>query len=138
MEHVDKEHDAMNRDSATHYEHHENIGLAEFDNGEIAPEAIGGSARDLPPGYYRKPKFIGTMLAVSLGYISTTIAYLIPANLLTIINEDIGPSPNYTWFAIVVSLLSSFYIYTVKYLGNDHSSIWPPQLGSFLLEESPT
>ncbi|KAL4810449.1 fungal trichothecene efflux pump [Aspergillus unguis] len=91
----------------TTHEHLEIAGIAEFDNGEIAPEAIGGTTKDLPPGYYYRPQFIGTMLAVSLGYISATIAYLIPANLLTVINEDIGPNKNYTWFAIVWNLASA-------------------------------
>ncbi|KAL4734772.1 major facilitator superfamily domain-containing protein [Aspergillus similis] len=44
------------------------------------------------------------MSAVFLGYISGTLACLISANLLTVINEDIGPNSNYTWFAIVYNL----------------------------------
>jgi hypothetical protein len=28
---------------------------------DIAPEAVGGTNADLPPGYYRSPSFIGTV-----------------------------------------------------------------------------
>ena len=33
-----------------------------FDDDEVAPEANGGTNADLPPGYYRSPSFVGTVL----------------------------------------------------------------------------
>jgi hypothetical protein len=36
---------------------------------EVAPEAIGGTNADLPPGYYRSPSFIGTVL-VGVGFVN--------------------------------------------------------------------
>ena len=32
------------------------------DDEEVAAEAIGGTNADLPPGYYRSPSFIGTII----------------------------------------------------------------------------
>lgn len=32
------------------------------DEEEVAAEAIGGTNADLPPGYYRSPSFVGTII----------------------------------------------------------------------------
>ncbi|CAK7234211.1 hypothetical protein SBRCBS47491_008870 [Sporothrix bragantina] len=76
----------------------------ELDNGEITAEALGGMVDDLPKGYYRSMSFIGTMLALCLGQSSCYFGFVMPANVLTIINEDIGPNPNYVWIALIWNL----------------------------------
>lgn len=88
--------------------------FSEVDNGEIAIEALGGTVHDLPPGYYRSFNFIGTILALCLGQICCYFGFVLPANVLGIINDDIGPNPNYVWTAMIVSL--------------DTNSIWPSGL----------
>lgn len=44
--------------AAQHYE----TRTVAADDDEIAPEAIGGTNADLPPGYYRSASFIGTVV----------------------------------------------------------------------------
>lgn len=77
----------------------------ELDNGDVAVDALGGTVHDLPPGYYRSFGFIGTITALCLGQISCYFGFVMPANVLTIINEDIGPNANYVWIALIVSVL---------------------------------
>lgn len=43
---------------------------------EVAPEAIGTD--NLPPGYFRSLRFIGTVVAVTLMNISLYIGYVLP------------------------------------------------------------
>ena len=94
--HVDPiEHGASGHDIA--------IQLAELDNGEIAIEALGGTVSDLPSGYYRSFSFLGTVLALCLGQICCYFGFVLPANVLTLINEDIGPDPQFVWTAMIVS-----------------------------------
>lgn len=75
----------------------------ELDNGDVAVDALGGTVHDLPAGYYRSFGFIGTILALCLGQISCYFGFVMPANVLGIINDDIGPNPNYVWTALIVS-----------------------------------
>jgi len=72
----------------------------------VAEEAIGGhSAADLPKHYYRSFPFLATCLvrmfvhqhhrtdhgqSFALSYQGSYLGYVMPANALTIINEDIG------------------------------------------------
>ncbi|KAE9382147.1 MFS general substrate transporter [Stipitochalara longipes BDJ] len=59
---------------------------------------------ELPPGYFLTPFFIGTMVASGLAVMSGVGIFGLIAPLLTIINNDLGPSPNYTWIALVYIL----------------------------------
>jgi len=69
--------------------------------------AIGGHLNDLPPGYYRSLKFIGSILAVMLMANSLYLGFVLPvrvfssfprltnhselqANTLSVINADLG------------------------------------------------
>ena len=38
------------------------VTVIDSDEDEVAAEAIGGTNADLPPGYYRSPSFIGTIV----------------------------------------------------------------------------
>ncbi|CAK7202848.1 hypothetical protein SEUCBS139899_005575 [Sporothrix eucalyptigena] len=69
-----------------------------------APEAFGDN---LPPGYYRSSRFLGSVAAASLSAISAYLGWVMPANILSIIDADIGPSPNLTWVAISYTLCYS-------------------------------
>ena len=59
----------------------------------VAPSAIGGDYHDLPDGYYRSPKFIGTFIGVVFMAWSLYVGYVLPANTLAIINADLGMLP---------------------------------------------
>jgi hypothetical protein len=47
----------------------------EFD---VAPEAIGTG--NLPPGYFYSPKFVGTLIGVTLMNISLYVGYVLPVS----------------------------------------------------------
>ncbi|KIW36022.1 uncharacterized protein PV06_11677 [Exophiala oligosperma] len=66
---------------------------------DVAPEIIGGQMANLPPGYYTSANFIGTVAAYSLANMSNYAGYVMTFNLLSIINQDLGPDPNYVWIA---------------------------------------
>jgi MFS family permease len=59
----------------------------------------GGQLANLPPGYYTSISFIGTIAAFSLANMSNYAGYVMTFNLLGIINQDLGPDPNYVWIA---------------------------------------
>jgi hypothetical protein len=52
--------------------------------------AVGGRLTDLPPGYYRSPQFVGSIIGVILMANSLYLGFVLPANTLTVINADIG------------------------------------------------
>lgn len=62
---------------------------------------------NLPQGYYYSLPFIGTLLGLSLGQVSAYIFLILPTNVLTYINADIGPSKNIVWVNIGRSLAES-------------------------------
>lgn len=66
----------------------------------VAPEAIGGHEKDLPPNYFRSMNFIGTVVATCLAQISGYLGWVLPANTLSLIDAAIGPSPNIIWLAV--------------------------------------
>ena len=69
---------------------------------EIDPRAIGGMAADLPKGYYRSSSFLGTFAAATTGVMCCYVSLIMPVNLLSIINADIG-----TWHTTTHKLQSS-------------------------------
>ncbi|KAF4636561.1 hypothetical protein G7Y89_g1524 [Cudoniella acicularis] len=68
---------------------------------DIDEDALG---TNLPKHYYRSAGFIGTVIALCLGNISNYLGWVMPSNSLTLINENLGPSPNITWVAISYTL----------------------------------
>ena len=115
------------RELALHEEHIVPVGSTpatdvydeELENTEAAKEAIGGTVEELPPGYFRSFSFIGTVLALCLGIMGCYLGFTLPANILSIINDDIGPDPNYVWIAMIVS--QKAYKRAVSDLNNDCS-----------------
>lgn len=70
----------------------------------IDAHAIGGAVEEMPKGYYYSPQFIGTVAAVCLGNICAYLGWVLPANTLSLINEDIGPSQDLNWVPTVFIL----------------------------------
>jgi hypothetical protein len=64
----------------------------------VAPSAIGGDFHDLPDGYYRSPKFIGSFVGVVFMAWSLYVGYVLPSSTLSIINADIGMCCISSWF----------------------------------------
>lgn len=67
----------------------------------IDAHAIGGAVEKMPKGYYYSPQFVGTVVAVCLGSICAFLGWVLPANTLSLINKDIGPSQDLNWVATV-------------------------------------
>ncbi|KAK2011951.1 fungal trichothecene efflux pump [Colletotrichum eremochloae] len=79
------------------------------DASSICSDALGD---DLPPGYYYSPQFLGALAGFCLSAISAYIFLILPTNVLTFINADIGPSPYISWVNIARTLSLSF-TYTI-------------------------
>lgn len=62
------------------------------------------STEQLPKGYYRSPSFWGTMMATAISLFAGVAGYGLPAPVLGIINQDIGPDPDLIWVALGYSL----------------------------------
>lgn len=55
----------------------------------------------LPKGYYYSPYFIGTFMAMGLGFWAGVSGFGYAAPILSTINADIGPDPNIQWVALI-------------------------------------
>ncbi|KAF2100380.1 trichothecene efflux pump [Rhizodiscina lignyota] len=73
----------------------------------VDAKAVGGDVKDMPKGYYYSPQFIGTVLAQCVASICAYLGWVLPANTLSLINEDIGPSANLNWVATAWTLGSA-------------------------------
>ncbi|KIW08472.1 uncharacterized protein PV09_01374 [Verruconis gallopava] len=65
----------------------------------IDAHAVGGDFDEMPAGYYLTPNFIFTFIAVCLANNCAYLGWVVPANTLALINEDVGPSVNISWVA---------------------------------------
>ncbi|CAK7200733.1 hypothetical protein SEUCBS139899_003432 [Sporothrix eucalyptigena] len=70
----------------------------------IDVRAVGGDLESMPAGYYYSPKFLGSFVAICLSSICAYLGWVLPANTLSIINADLGTSPNINWVASVWTL----------------------------------
>ncbi|KAH6987232.1 trichothecene efflux pump [Ilyonectria destructans] len=70
-------------------------------------KAVGGDVDEMPKGYFLSAQFIGTVTAQCLGSICAYLGWVLPANTLTLINQDIGPSANINWVATMWTMGSS-------------------------------
>ncbi|KAF7561242.1 hypothetical protein G7046_g2904 [Stylonectria norvegica] len=73
----------------------------------VDARAVGGDFEEMPKGYFYSPQFIGTVTAQCLGSICAYLGWVLPANTLSLINQDIGPSTNINWVATMWTLGSS-------------------------------
>ncbi|CAK7218227.1 hypothetical protein SEUCBS140593_003475 [Sporothrix eucalyptigena] len=96
-----------------------NTGTTEFN---IASAAIGTD--NLPPGYFYSLRFLATMVAVTLMNVSLYVGYVLPINVLTIINTDIGPSANIVLVPIVKTLGQGVVVLLVGRLGDIFGRRW--------------
>ncbi|KAJ4357516.1 uncharacterized protein N0V89_002092 [Didymosphaeria variabile] len=62
---------------------------------------------NLPDNYFLSVAFIGTVAGLCLGQIAAYIFLILPTNVLTFIDEDIGPSKNLAWTNIARTLAES-------------------------------
>ena len=68
---------------------------------EIRSKALAAKANELPEGYYSSARIIGTFLAITLNLAGGYFGMLAGSAAISIIDADIGPSPNYVLFSTV-------------------------------------
>ncbi|KAL2851411.1 fungal trichothecene efflux pump [Aspergillus pseudodeflectus] len=98
----------------------------------IDADAIGGEMQDMPKGYFRSLPFLGTVLAQCLGSIVAYMGWVLPANTLTLINAELGNSPNINWVATVWTLSSCVGFLLIGRLSDIFGRKWIVQ-GSMVL-----
>ncbi|KAL3477273.1 fungal trichothecene efflux pump [Aspergillus californicus] len=94
--------------------------------------AIGGEMQDMPKGYFRSLPFLGTVLAQCLGSIVAYMGWVLPSNTLTLINAELGASPNINWVATVWTLSSCVGFLLIGRLSDIFGRKWIVQ-GSMVL-----
>ncbi|KAH3999819.1 hypothetical protein HBI81_086880 [Parastagonospora nodorum] len=90
----------------------------------VDTHAIGGELEEMPPGYFRSAQFIGTVVAVCTGSTCAYLGWVLPANTLLLINQDIGPSPNLGWVGTVWILGSAIGFLLVGRLSDIFGRKW--------------
>ncbi|KAK7947107.1 uncharacterized protein PG986_011428 [Apiospora aurea] len=63
----------------------------------VSADVIGGDVENLPAGYFRSPQFIGTVVATCTASICAYLSWVMPANTLSLIDADLGPSNDIGW-----------------------------------------
>ncbi|EPE02852.1 trichothecene efflux pump [Ophiostoma piceae UAMH 11346] len=79
------------------------------DNVSVRSEALGD---DLPDKYFSSWRFILLVIGFGLTAMSANMFVIMPTNILTYINQDIGPSPYISWVNIARTLSLAF-AYTI-------------------------
>ncbi|EXJ78178.1 hypothetical protein A1O3_09339 [Capronia epimyces CBS 606.96] len=75
--------------------------------GSTAATAAALDAIHLAPGYYTSFRFLGSALAVGLGFGCGVGGYSLIAPILSYIDADIGPDANIVWVSLVYTLTSA-------------------------------
>lgn len=104
-------------------------GLKTHDEGRVHVDE-GGFQTDtatLPKGYYYSPFFLGSFIAIGLGFWAGNSGFTYAAPILPTINADIGPDPNIQWVALVhpVGLsvgMVSLNVFLISTSGTDDTS----------------
>ncbi|OAG09823.1 MFS general substrate transporter [Paraphaeosphaeria sporulosa] len=88
--------------------HHENNDNSHKSQSSSVDDAhLYGFAADestIRKGYFRSPRFLGTMLATGLGLSVAVGGFGLAAPNLALINNEIGPDPNISWVSLVYTL----------------------------------
>ncbi|KAF4924399.1 Trichothecene efflux pump TRI12 [Colletotrichum viniferum] len=90
----------------------------------IDTKAVGGNYDAMPAGYFRSPQFLGTLTAQCLASICAYLGWVLPANTLTLINADLGPSKNINWVATMWTMGSSIGFLLVGRLSDLYGRKW--------------
>ncbi|KAK7191532.1 hypothetical protein DPSP01_011049 [Paraphaeosphaeria sporulosa] len=90
----------------------------------VDAHAIGGAFEEMPDGYFWSIQFIGTVVAVCCGSICAYLGWVLPANTLLLINEDIGPSKDLNWVATIWTIGSAIGFLLVGRLSDIFGRKW--------------
>jgi hypothetical protein len=94
---------AENKHEAQHHEM-EQLGMVHSKD-SLHRNELGHDATDLQ-NYWASPRLIGSIAAAFLLANSIYIGYALPVNILSVINADIGPSPNIYLVSLVYTLFT--------------------------------
>lgn len=87
-------------------------------------EAHGRNADQMEDGYWKSWRFIGSMLAIGLGFAGGTGGFALIAPVLGTINDELGPSPNVLWCSLVYLLLEAVFFLLVGRLSDIFGRRW--------------
>ena len=81
---------------------------ARYNDGNITAAGFAIDSDELPKGYFFRPKFVGTFVAVGMNLLSSTGGFALIAPVLGEIDVALSPpgepSPAITWLALVYTL----------------------------------
>ncbi|KAK7972262.1 hypothetical protein PG988_006396 [Apiospora saccharicola] len=91
----------------------------------VSADVLGGEVTEMPAGYFRSAQFTGTVVATCTGSICAYLSWVMPANTLSLINADLGPSPDIGWVGTAYLLGNSigFLLYYRLRLGRRRPSV---------------
>jgi hypothetical protein len=117
---IDQHHDPE-KVSAQHLEdtHH-----LDNDDDDRAPEARGRNADQFDEKYWRSWRFLGSMLAIGLGFCGGTGGYALIAPVTPQINADLGPSPNIAWLGLAYLVGEAVFFLLVGRLSDVFGRRW--------------
>ncbi|KAK8102197.1 hypothetical protein PG984_015343 [Apiospora sp. TS-2023a] len=90
----------------------------------VSADVLGGEVTELPAGYFRSAQFIGTVVATCTGSICAYLSWVMPANTLSLINADLGPSPDIGWVGTAYLLGNSIGFLLVGRLSDIFGRRW--------------
>ncbi|KAK5709649.1 hypothetical protein LTR17_019585 [Elasticomyces elasticus] len=99
--------------AGTVVEHHEDVQTSSVTSKERQePELIGlvANVDELPQGYFRSRNFLGSLLATELGLMAAVAQFGYIAPILSLINADLGPDPNYIWISLIYNVCLSVFL----------------------------
>ncbi|KAH6681599.1 siderophore iron transporter [Halenospora varia] len=99
------------------------------DNSSITDDSVDPQVRQsdldqMPKGYYRNWRFIGSLAATSFLAQGLYLGYVLPANSFTIINAEIGPDANYVLIPTLKTLTGAIGLTLVGRLGDIFGRRW--------------
>ncbi|KAI9149658.1 Trichothecene efflux pump TRI12 [Paramyrothecium foliicola] len=71
------------------------------DGDKLRAKALTADVNDLPEGYYRSPRMIGTFISIALNLVATYFAFQASAAAISNISADVGVSKNTSLFSTV-------------------------------------
>lgn len=67
---------------------------------------------------YKEPNFIGTYVAITFATVGAFTGFVLPVTNVSLINQQVGPDPNYVWIALAWVLCSSVFFTLVGRLSD--------------------
>jgi len=93
--------DAHAQDFGTEQKHPQTVHPAPTNDGGDGSSGYETDLRHMKPGYYRSTFFLGSFMAIGFALLAGVSNFAFIAPLLGVINNDIGPDPNYVWISYI-------------------------------------